>query len=246
LKGQDSMRGNHLIRIVRPRGRDGVGGLTSGGKLLARLDRRSRALQEAYRRLRRHALEQQSLAQTDPLTGLPNRRAIEAIAQAEVRRRVRYAGPLTIGLIDIDDFKAINSSLLLPGGDRALIGLAEALTASSRQTDHVGRIGGDEFLVVAPETNAAGAQALAERIRAEVSMADIGYHGQAIRLTVSIGLAVAEDGADAGYEQLLHLAASALRDAKEAGKDRYVMRLLHACRRPALTSHEGLTAASNP
>lgn len=184
------------------------------------------ALKKVYERLRRLFRQERRRARTDALTGLLCRRAVETAAITEVLRRGRYPAPLTIVLIDVDEFKAINRAFLVPGGDRALVGLAGALTASARQTDRIGRLGGDEFLVVAPQTDTAGAAALAERLRAEVHAADVSYAGQAIHITVSIGLAVADAGVAAEYGQLLHAAAVALGEAKERGRNAYVIRSL--------------------
>ncbi len=168
--------------------------------------------------------KERRLARTDALTGLRNRLSIEEVAAAEARRRDRYPGFLTVGLIDIDRFKAVNDRFLLPGGDHALVGVARAIDGALRQTDRLGRWGGDEFLVVAPQTAAAGAEALAARIRAGVAAAAIRYRGEDLRPTVSMGFAVAAQGVAADYGLLLHVAARALRDAKEGGRDAYVIR----------------------
>ncbi len=92
----------------------------------------------------------------DGLTGLLNRRAVENLAQAEVKRQNRYGNPLTIGLFDVDHFKQVNTDYLLTGGDAALIGLAQVLS-SSLQHGFAGRMGGEEFLVVARRDGQSGA-----------------------------------------------------------------------------------------
>jgi diguanylate cyclase (GGDEF)-like protein len=94
------------------------------------------------------------------------------------------------------------------------------LTSSLRTVDSVGRIGGEEFLVVAPETNLEGAIALAERIRSAVEQSRTSYKGEAINVTVSLGFAVAEDGVNCEYDQLRHFAAAALSEAKAKGRNR--------------------------
>src|SRR5437588_10723930 len=106
----------------------------------------------------------EKLARTDPWTGPPNRRAMDRLAERELRRRDRYPGPLSILLIDVDHFKSINERYLLPGGDKVLTDLARALKESIRGVDFLGRIGGEEFMVIAPETDMEGAASLAERI----------------------------------------------------------------------------------
>jgi diguanylate cyclase (GGDEF)-like protein len=145
-------------------------------------------------RLRRYARRMERRAMTDPLTRLPNRRAIEARAQAEIRRLGRHPSPLAVGLIDIDHFKEINRRYLWPGGDQALIATAQTISGSLRESDCVGRVGGEEFMVVVPDADLAGASLLAERIRAAVERLSVNYDGQVIRLTVSVGFAAAETG----------------------------------------------------
>jgi diguanylate cyclase (GGDEF)-like protein len=190
------------------------------------LEHRVRALEEEARRLRQRALSLESQGLTDALTGLPNRRAIEAAAGREVARRARHPAPLALGLIDADHFKQVNTDHLLSGGDRALVGLARAARAAIRETDSLGRVGGEEFLLVCPMTDAAGAEALAERVRAAVEREPIRYDGKAIALTVSVGMAVAPAGQPADLAALRHVAAQCLAEAKKAGRNRCVVREL--------------------
>jgi diguanylate cyclase (GGDEF)-like protein len=195
-------------------------------ELEKRVAERTRALQEANTLLEERARELERLALTDSLTGLYNRRAMEELALFELKRHARYPNALTLGLIDIDRFKDINTRYLLPGGDEALKGLARILTHSLREVDSVGRIGGDEFLILAPETNEEGATRLAERIRATVAETPIPYGPHAIRISVSVSFAVAEVGASADYESLYRLAAGAIRDAKDNGRNCFAICLL--------------------
>ncbi|MGH7169421.1 MAG: GGDEF domain-containing response regulator [Gemmataceae bacterium] len=189
------------------------------GELENRVSERTRALQDANQLLEQQARELKRLALTDPLTGLFNRRAMEEQARFELKRHSRYPSPLTIGLIDIDCFKEINTRYLLPGGDEALKGLARLLTTSLREVDSVGRIGGDEFLIVAPETNEEGAKRLAERIRATVADTPIPYGEHRIHLSVSVSFAVAEVEVSADFETMYRLAAVAIKDAKDKGRN---------------------------
>jgi diguanylate cyclase (GGDEF)-like protein len=192
-------------------------------ELEQRVLQRTRELEQANQQLEQKNSMLEKLALTDPLTGLPNRRAMDRLARSELRRRARYPGPLALGIIDVDFFKEVNQKYLLPGGDQALIGLGRILTRSLRTVDHLGRIGGEEFLVVAPETDADGAHALAERIRAAVEHSAIPYKGEGIRLTVSIGVAVAGTLIAASYEHMKDVAAAALGEAKAAGRNRCVL-----------------------
>jgi diguanylate cyclase (GGDEF)-like protein len=166
----------------------------------------------------------EKLALTDALTGLPNRRAMDRLARAELRRRARYPGPLAVGVLDVDHFKQINSTYLLPGGDQVLIDLASTLVSSLRTVDSVARIGGEEFLILAPETSHDGARILAERIRLAVQQSETIYKHQVIHITVSIGFAVAETHLSTTYEQLKHIASAALDEAKLTGRNRCVIR----------------------
>ncbi|HXG08563.1 MAG TPA: diguanylate cyclase [Gemmataceae bacterium] len=188
------------------------------------LQQRTRELEEANHLLHQRSRELEMLALTDPLTGLLNRRAIDDAAQLEVKRHLRYRNPLALGLIDADHFREINKRYYHTGGDQVLISLAKILTGSVRMVDTVGRIGGEEFLVLAPETDLDGAQVLAERIRATVERSRITYKGEPIRVTVSVGFAVADTGAAADYDQMKHVAAAALGEAKARGRNCCVVR----------------------
>jgi diguanylate cyclase (GGDEF)-like protein len=185
--------------------------------------------EEDNRRLRQLLAAEGVRAMTDPLTGLPNRRAIEAVAEHEIHRRGRYPGALALGLIDADHFREINRVHLYAGGDEALVGIARSLSGALRDADRLGRVGGEEFRVVAPQTDRAGAEFLAERLRTAVEQATVRYHDQAIPVTVSIGFAVAEASTKADLAQLTHLAADALARAKQSGRNRSVVLALPAC-----------------
>jgi diguanylate cyclase (GGDEF)-like protein len=194
--------------------------------LEARVAERTRELEEANRLLQQRTKELERLALTDPLTGLLNRRAMEETASFELKRHKRFPGALTFALIDADHFKDVNTQYLLPGGDEVLRVLSRLLTASLREVDLVGRMGGEEFLVIAPETNEEGAITLAERIRAAVAHTPVTYGPHAIHITVSIGLAVAEAGVSATFEGMYATAAAALSLAKDNGRNRFELRSL--------------------
>jgi diguanylate cyclase (GGDEF)-like protein len=195
-------------------------------ELEERVKERTRELEEANHLLQQHAHKLEMLALTDPLTALLNRRAIDDVARKEVQRHARYPTTLALGLLDVDHFKNINTQYLIPGGDEVLIGLAKVLANSVRTVDAVSRIGGEEFLVVAPETTLEGAQALAERIRATVAQTAIYYNDVPIHITVSVGFAVAEPGTPTDYDQMKFVAAEALNEAKNAGRNRCVVRTI--------------------
>jgi len=192
-------------------------------ELERRVGERTRELEESNGLLQQRTSELERLILIDPLTTLFNRRAVEGLAQAELRRHNRYGNPLSIGIIDVDYFKRINTEFDLPGGDEALKALAQILTTSLREVDSVGRIGGEEFLVIAREATAEGAAALAERIRSTVAGTVIEYRRRRISITVSLGFAVAAEGVQADYTQMYELAAAALTAAKSQGRNRFVI-----------------------
>ncbi len=187
---------------------------------------RTLELEYANRQLQQRNLMLTRMALTDPLTALPNRRAMDRLAKNELTRRARYPSPVAIAIVDVDHFKGINSKHLLSGGDHALIWLAETLSTAVRTVDTVGRIGGEEFMVVAPETDPEGAWILIERMRTQVEEGKTVFEGAEIRMTVSIGLAVAPSGAPGAYDALRHAAAAALGEAKSSGRNRCIMKLL--------------------
>ena len=163
-------------------------------------------------------------SQTDPLTGLANRGHFEAVLDKAYHQAVRYDRPLTVMTIDVDFFKAINDTYGHQAGDAALIALAEALKTSCRRADLAGRVGGDEFCILMPETGALAAQVVAQRLRDMM-----GHHhdspadGPDKLLTLSIGIAsVPADNVEAP-DQLLNLADQALYVAKARGRDQFVV-----------------------
>src|SRR5205085_3650489 len=137
-------------------------------ELEQRVQQRTRELEEANRQLHSKNLMLKKMALTDSLTGLPNRRAMDRLGLQELMRRLRYPSALTVALIDADNFKRVNSQYLLSGGDHVLTWLGQTLAKAVRTVDTVGRVGGEEFMVVAPETDLEGAHILGERIRTTV------------------------------------------------------------------------------
>src|SRR5262245_58574927 len=194
--------------------------------LEARVQQRTTELEEANRQLQYKNSILEKMALTDALTGLPNRRGMDRLVRTELQRRSRHPAPLSLLIVDADHFKDINTRYLLPGGDQALVWLAQVLAQSVRTVDSVGRIGGEEFLILAPDTPSEGAATLAERLRKAVEAGSTVYNNQRIQLTVSIGAAVADDAIPATYEQLRDLAAGALGEAKQTGRNRSVVRVM--------------------
>jgi diguanylate cyclase (GGDEF)-like protein len=189
-------------------------------ELERRVAERTSDLEEANLLLEQRARELERLALTDPLTGLFNRRALDELARFELKRHARYPSPLAIGYIDVDHFKRINTEFLLTGGDEVLKALARLLSSCVREVDSVGRIGGEEFLVIARETGLEGAAVLAERIRSTVATTPLACKDQWVSITVSVGFAVAEVGVPTDYTQMTEVAAAALASAKSEGRNR--------------------------
>jgi diguanylate cyclase (GGDEF)-like protein len=158
-------------------------------------------------------------ARTDSLTGLANRRELEQRFAGELERSTRGGRPLAIAVLDLDWFKEFNDRFGHAAGDRALVQLAEGLRRATRTSDVVARLGGEEFAVLAPETDELEGYQLAERLRAEVRAT---FARQPEKMTVSCGVAsFPVHGITAG--ELLHSADRALYEAKEAGRDRSVV-----------------------
>jgi diguanylate cyclase (GGDEF)-like protein len=158
-------------------------------------------------------------ATVDPLTGCLNRRGLEERLQVEVQRARRYDRPLAVLMLDLDRFKQVNDRYGHDVGDRVLCAVGGALLDTLRETDLIGRYGGEEFAIVLPEVEVAPAVRAAERVRSALSgIADPAMDGG---VTASLGLAVQpRDGTDAA--SLLRSADQALYAAKTAGGDRIV------------------------
>ncbi|MFT3801003.1 MAG: GGDEF domain-containing protein [Burkholderiaceae bacterium] len=160
----------------------------------------------------------EEIAILDPLTGLPNRRHMLSLMAAEIERQARGGEPFTIALIDLDRFKQVNDSYGHGRGDTVLRGFADIARAEIRESDVLARWGGEEFLLLAPNTDCASMRILLERIRAALQAA--AYEGLPadFRITASAGMACATLGEPP--ERLLERADEALYRAKRLGRDR--------------------------
>jgi diguanylate cyclase (GGDEF)-like protein len=193
-----------------------------------RVGERTRELEATNKQLHQRNSMLQKMALTDALTTLPNRRAMDRLAKNELLRRARNPASLALGLVDADFFKDINTRYLLPGGDHVLSWLAQTLVNSVRTIDTVGRVGGEEFMIVAPDTDEPGARILAERVRKTVESESTDYKGETIKMTVSVGMVIADAATLVGYDQMRHAASAALSDAKKNGRNCCVVRELPA------------------
>lgn len=161
-------------------------------------------------------------ATRDPLTGLFNRRALMERLQDECHRSNRYDHPLTVVLFDLDRFKRVNDSYGHLTGDAVLKSFAQMLVTALRTTDFVGRYGGEEFLVLLPETHALAARDLAERIRVACEETPVyGPHGEMVNVTVSGGVAQLNQERD--ISQLLSRVDECLYNAKNRGRNLVVI-----------------------
>jgi diguanylate cyclase (GGDEF)-like protein len=159
----------------------------------------------------------------DPLTGLHNRRHLDARLKSEFAFAARHQTPLSILLIDIDHFKKINDTYGHPGGDAALRALAERMQRTVRTEDIVARYGGEEFAVVARGIEAAGAMLLAERVRTTVEKIRVQHEGKTIAFTISVGAAtMTRERIFDAIPALLKAADDALYSAKAQGRNRSV------------------------
>ena len=158
---------------------------------------------------------EQLLARTDALTHVFNCRAFEELGEKILQLAVRYEHPVALAYIDIDDFKAINDSAGHSAGDIVLQTVAQTLAARTRSTDIVGRLGGDEFGVLMPETNAEGARTASMKLRTELEQVAREHEWP---VGFSIGVATF-DVAPHSMDEALKLADSLMYRAKQRGKN---------------------------
>jgi diguanylate cyclase (GGDEF)-like protein/PAS domain S-box-containing protein len=195
-------------------------GVTQGCRIFGAFmtDLRPRKRLEAQHAALVLQLEQQALS--DSLTGLPNRRAFEAEAASMMARAQRTGGTITVGLADIDHFKRVNDEYGHATGDAVLCRVARIVRDTARNTDFVGRIGGEEFGLLFPDATLEQATRVAERIRSAVVAAytDGMAASEKLKVTVSIGLAWLP--ADGALDAALANADAALYEAKHKGRNR--------------------------
>ena len=224
IRSNPALRNIYLILITaRIQEGDRVRGLDLGAddyitkpfsfsELLARVRVGSRVVQ-----YQQH-LEYQT--QVDSLTGLFNRRAFEKKVHEEFERSKRYHNPLSVMILDIDNFKTINDTYGHHGGDAALVKISETLRQKTRQSDFPSRYGGEEFVLVLPETDQSSALQVAGKIHEEIRSCTFGTADRPFALTVSIGLTSSSRKSYSDWREMLDDADQALYVAKNTGKDR--------------------------
>jgi diguanylate cyclase (GGDEF)-like protein len=160
----------------------------------------------------------ESLVVVDPLTGVANRRAIDAFAQEEYERAKRYKTEFSVLMIDLDHFKQVNDIYGHYIGDECLKIVAEKLNDSLRAVDQFGRFGGEEFVAILPQTNLTEAIKVAERIRLEISQLVPDIKGFSASLSISIGVSAFEEK-DQVLMDIFIRADQALYEAKAMGRN---------------------------
>lgn len=187
-------------------------------ELEARVHQRTSQLKNELKARKRIEKRLKHQATHDPLTGLYNRNELERRIADDIERATRYKHSLSIFMVDIDHFKKINDRYGHSNGDRVLRSIAVELERSLRKTDYVARFGGEEFLVVLPETPLAMAVDLGERLRQLVANHQIRLEDGSVSLTVSIGVASFPDIAS-DWHVLLDAADMAMYQAKRDGRN---------------------------
>jgi diguanylate cyclase (GGDEF)-like protein len=175
-------------------------------------------LERFSKRLQESTEIQHRLARTDALTGIPNRRYVEEVIEAERARALRHGGSLSVGLLDVDKLKSVNDQFGHDAGDEVLLQLARLARQSCRKGDVVGRYGGDEFLFVLPEADLGAARRFGERFRSRVEKQPFYLpRGDTLGLNVSLGVAEADFLALQEAQDLIATADAALYEAKSSG-----------------------------
>lgn len=167
----------------------------------------------------RNAQELERLATTDGMTGIYNRRHFMTLADREWNKARRYDRPLSLLMMDVDNFKSINDTYGHPAGDGVLVHLANLLGSGKRAPDVLARIGGEEFALLLPETDLSQAYVLAERLRHNAATHPLLAGDQMIKPTISIGISV-QSPEVLSISQLMSAADRALYNAKRTGRNR--------------------------
>lgn len=183
------------------------------------LERTRRENVRLERMVRERTAEIQRISKTDKLTGLSNRAALDEELEREFRRAMRYQHPLTMLMVDLDHFKRVNDTYGHLGGDEVLRAVGERLRSKLRDTDVVGRYGGEEFVILLPETVLGASLKLAEELRQLIQADPVRFGDIDIAISTSIGVATMEAGVQAPKELFAH-ADSALYHAKHSGRNR--------------------------
>lgn len=234
IKGDESLPFIPIILVTaRDSTQDKVAGLDAGAddyltkpinfpelearvRSMLRIKRLQDELEEKNRELER-------LSISDGLTGLFNHRHIHGLLHEEFERAQRTGDKISVAMFDLDRFKSVNDTYGHPAGDRVLQELAEILRESAREIDRIGRYGGEEFMVILPETDIEDAAVFVERVRREVARRPFDVDlDEPLRMTISVGVATYPHEAIDSPETLVKIADNALYAAKSGGRNRVV------------------------
>jgi diguanylate cyclase (GGDEF)-like protein len=185
--------------------------------------RRERRLVETAAALREANARLEQLRTTDTLTGLLTRGVFYERLGIEFRRSLRYSRPIALLMIDLDHFKLVNDEHGHPYGDFVLAETAAAIREALRESDIVGRYGGEEFVVMLPETERSAAWTVAEKLRVAVAARDLTHDGTAVQMTISVGVSALPAEGVRIETDLVARADEALYRAKREGRDRVVV-----------------------
>lgn len=188
-------------------------------KLEQLVSARTEELRNVNRELSEAVLQLERLADTDGLTGLYCRRRFLELATSEVLRAIRYGSRLSLIMLDVDHFKLINDQYGHHAGDVALTALAAFLNGSKRANDIVGRLGGEEFGILLPETSLSEAAIVGERIRSGIEALRLSDSGKSFGMTVSLGVVHLQNDS---LDELLNRADELMYQAKARGRNRLV------------------------
>ncbi|MDZ7661346.1 diguanylate cyclase [Thiohalophilus sp.] len=204
---------NHVDRFLEQE--EGRGG--ESHEIIQRLENQLRATEAESDKLRQQVKKAQNKAETDALTGIPNRMAYDRRLEEEIARHRRYNTDFVLMLWDIDHFKEINDTYGHAAGDKVLKVIAGVMQQQLRETDFLARYGGEEFAIILVESDIAAAKVVGEKLRQAIEALEFHFRGSRVLVTASCGLARAEEG-DA--EQLFERADNALYSAKDKGRNR--------------------------
>ncbi|WP_226507140.1 sensor domain-containing diguanylate cyclase [Pseudomonas sp. MWU16-30317] len=165
----------------------------------------------------------QKLSSTDRLTNLYNRGHWEEMLKLEFARHLRYGHNAALIMFDIDHFKRVNDTYGHPGGDKVIQCVADIVRDHIRDVDVCGRYGGEEFAILLPDTDKAGALILAERLRQAIEEVNVVHEGRVIRFTISLGVADLAPSAN-DHKALIEWADQALYTSKKAGRNQVTVR----------------------
>lgn len=171
-------------------------------ELLARIGVGRRII-AMHRQIEAKNLLLEQAAQTDHLTGIPNRRAVEEFASKQICGAARFKFPVSVVVADLDNFKFINDTYGHASGDKVLQHFAGILKGNIRSADACGRLGGDEFVLVLSHSDPKGIPILIERLRATLAGQDFGFDGEVVHVSATFGFAVFEFGQPKNFAQLL-------------------------------------------